>query len=224
MVDVKNEPLLRQYVEAVLKAPSSLSLTATREPEIFWKRHVLDAVHLPMALPEEVVCLHLKIADIGSGNGIPGIPLAIEYPDWHITMIDSDNKKCGFMDSFCKINAIINATVIVGRSEELAHRSDLREAFDLVLSRALSKLPSALELSVPFLKLNGYQIVPHGTFYKEALASAEKAMKELGIELKAVIPYYSDSGVTYQALLFQKVHSTPSIYPRRTGIPSKRPL
>ena len=83
--------------------------------------------------------------------GIPGIPTAIAVPAWTVFLLDSDNKKCGFIDMFCKFNAIKNVHTIAGRAEVIGH-GDMRESYDIVFARALGKLPVALELAAPFVK------------------------------------------------------------------------
>src|SRR5690348_16995610 len=100
--------LLEKYVAAVLSAPHSLALTATRDAKEFWERHVLDALKISEVLPVELHKRSLRVLDVGSGNGVPGLPIGIALPDWQVILLDSNNKKCGFLDTFCKFNAIKN--------------------------------------------------------------------------------------------------------------------
>lgn len=216
--------LLQKYVNAVLAAPSSLGLTATTDPAEFWERHVLDALKLISLLSPEQHNRSLKVIDIGSGNGIPGIPAAIAAPEWDVFLLDSDNKKAGFLDMFCKYNAIGNVHVIAERAEAAAHRPELREQFDLAFARALGKLPIALELALPFVKKNGTLIIPHGQSHTKELALVKKAMKELGATHTQATSYQLTKGVTFTALFFSKTAETPERYPRKVGIPRKRPL
>ena len=116
----EQDKLLRRYAEAVVEAPAHLHLTADRELKEFWNRHVQDAVKLLEMIPPSHRGAGARILDVGSGNGIPGIPVAILEPTWNIEMLDSDNKKCGFLDMFCKKFSVRNAHVIVGRAESLA--------------------------------------------------------------------------------------------------------
>jgi len=206
------EALLRKYAEAVVQSPPHLHLTADREIGLFWKRHVLEAV----ALLEVIPPLHteVKVLDIGSGNGIPGIPIAILRPSWQVYLLDSDNKKCGFLDTFCKFNAIENAQVIACRAEDMATKK-WRESFNYVISRALAKLPTALELSSAYLMIGGRLIVPHGTSLESELARSRHAVIELGLAFE---------GYKNGALYFMKTKETPEKYPRRSGVPSRRPL
>lgn len=216
--------LLDKYVDAVMHAPASLCLTATRDPKEFWERHVLDALKMLEVLPKEFHQDKLRVIDVGSGNGIPGIPIAIAVPQWPVTLLDSNNKKCGFLDMFCKFNAIYNAKVMIARAEVIAHDEEYREKFDLVFSRALAKLPSALELCITFAKINGCVIVSCGTLYRKELENSQRALLELGCSLYQVIPYQINRDHGFNLLLFKKDHETPERYPRKTGIPTKRPL
>ncbi len=216
--------LLDVYVKAVMTASQTQSLTAARDADEFRSRHVVDAQKLLEFFPDNSADAALRLLDIGSGNGIPGMVFAILRPTWQIVLLDSNTKKALFLDTFIKSNGIKNAAVLCDRAEILARKPDLRATFDLVTARALSKLPVALELSSPFLKLGGLLIVPHGTSHEEELERSKKAMKELGVVLKEKNAYKLNSGPEFTALTFQKEQNTPDTYPRRVGIPDKRPL
>jgi 16S rRNA (guanine527-N7)-methyltransferase len=218
-----SKELLEKYVQAVLAAPESLHLTATRDPGEFWRRHVLDALKLVELFPPSVHKKPCKVLDVGSGNGIPGIPAAIAVPDWDVYLLDSNNKKCGFLDMFCNFNLIKNVHTIAGRAEVLGYGT-MRDAYDIVFARALGKLPTALELASPFLKVGGTLVVPHGTSWVTELQRSKKALKELGVSFKDKMSYTLGESTIFTALLFEKTGSTPDKYPRTTGIPTKRPL
>ncbi len=215
--------LLEKYAQAVLAAPESLHLTATREPGEFWSRHVLDALKLVELIPPSEQKRPLKVLDIGSGNGIPGIPMAIAVPIWSMDLLESNSKKSGFLDMFCKSTGIKNVRVLTGRAELLG-RGEGRNSYDFVFARALGKLPVALELAAPFVRVGGSLIVPHGTSWNLEVKRSAKALSELRLILKEPIPYSIGRGVNFVSLLFEKIGSTPDIYPRAVGIPSKRPL
>jgi 16S rRNA (guanine527-N7)-methyltransferase len=215
--------LLEKYVLAVMAAPRSLQLTATEDPREFWQRHVLDALKLVELFPPSDHEKTMKVLDVGSGNGIPGLPAAIAAPSWTVDLLDSNSKKCGFIDMFCKFNAIKNLHVIVGRAEVLG-RSEMRGTYDIVFARALGKLPVAMELASPFAKVGGTLIVPHGTTWAKELERSKKAMKELGLNLRDKVAYTLGEGTKFTALVFEKIHSTSDKYPRAVGIPAKRSL
>src|SRR5436305_658827 len=109
--------LLEKYVTAVMTAPASLQLTAAKTEVEFWERHVLVALSMFERPQKAIQDQSLRVLDNGIGNGIPGLPAAIAFPRWHVFLLDSDSKKCGFVDMFCKSNDIKNVTVLAGRSE-----------------------------------------------------------------------------------------------------------
>jgi len=223
-VQNSQKQLLEKYVAAVMAAPASLGLTATEDPAEFWERHVLDALKVVELLPRQLQEAPLKVIDVGSGNGVPGIPAAIALPRWQLNLLDSNNKKCGFLDMFCKFNVVKNVRVMAGRAEEFAHQMDMREQFDLAFARALGKLPVALELTLPFLKREGLLIIPHGNSYKAELANSQRALKELGAVHQESIAYQLNATLSFTVLVFKKNHETPERYPRKSGQPRKRPL
>lgn len=218
----QQETLLKRYAEAVVHSPPHLHLTADRELEQFWVRHVQDALKLLEAVPPEYKRIGVRVLDVGSGNGVPGIPLAIAVPEWGLELLDSDNKKCGFLDMFCKNNAIKNVKVMVGRAEVLAQGA-FRECFDLVFARALSKLRVALELAGAFVAVNGLLIVPHGTSWEAEVKESSNALKAMGLsflEKKS----HTIEGIAFHNLVFKKVSSSMKAHPRPIGIPVKKPL
>lgn len=214
--------LLKKYSEAVEKSPPRLGLTAANERLRFWDRHVLDALAMIQSLPKEWKTANLKVIDVGTGNGVPGLPIAIVLPDWRVNMLDSDNKKVGFLDTFCIFSEINNVSFSTERAEKLAHNETERESYDLVFARALGKLPTTLELGSPFAKVGGKIIVSHGTSWRQALISAEHSIKSLNIKFNKTNIYSSDKKGVF--LVFNKEDHTPPKYPRRIGVPERRPL
>jgi 16S rRNA (guanine527-N7)-methyltransferase len=217
----QQDHLLDLYAQAVVSAP--INLTSETDKAIFRQRHVADAMALSGQIKAEALETPVsKVLDVGSGNGIPGLVLAILHPEWQLTLLDSSNKKCLFLDTFIKNNALQNVVVQCIRAEELAH-TDQRETYDLVICRALEKLPTAIELTLPFLKQAGALIVSHGTSWQEELQRSENGLKILGGTFKKATPY-SVNNTTFYMLLFEKTGLTPERYPRNVGIPTKRPL
>ena len=207
-----------------MAAPASLCLTAAHSPVEFWERHVLDALKMLDLIPKKLRDAELRVIDVGSGNGVPGIVAAIALPNWQVYPLDSNNKKCGFIDMFCKLHAIKNVHVIARRAEDYGHEKTARESFDFGFARALGKLSVALELTLPFIKREGLLAIPHGQSHKEEIARSEKAMKELGAAFQGATPYQLNKNVGFTLLTFLKTHETPEKYPRKSGQPAKHPL
>jgi 16S rRNA (guanine527-N7)-methyltransferase len=218
-------PLLDHYVKAVLDAPRELHLTSENDRPLFQQRHVADAQALlhtyTQAYPPPSPA---KVLDVGTGNGVPGMVLAILRPDWQVDLVDSNAKKSGFLDTFSKSHAMPNVQVFWDRAEKLGHMAQ-RESYDLVFCRALSKLPTALELTLPFLKVGGQLIVSHGTSWPEELKRSETALTKLQAEFIKTVHYaVPNIEGDFVALIFTKKVPTPKQYPRNVGIPDKRPL
>jgi 16S rRNA (guanine527-N7)-methyltransferase len=216
------ESVLRKFAESVVNSPAHLHLTSDRDLQRFWERHVEDGLRLHDIIPKKTVKANLRVLDLGSGNGVPGIPLGILEPGWTICALDSDLKKCGFIDTFCKHNLITNVSVLAGRAEDLAH-ADIRGSYDVVFARALAKLPVTVELAGAFVAKGGLLIVPHGTSWETDLKKTMKAISALGLAFLRS-ESYTLGKINYFALLFSKENDTPPSYPRRAGMPQKRPL
>ena len=107
-------------------------------------------------------------------------------PHWQVNLLDSNSKKCGFLDTFLKFNSIINGGVLLGRAEVFWQDPIYREIQDIVFARALSKLPSAIEFSAAFVKVGGKLIVPHGTSVDAEIERSKKTMKEMGVEIEGI--------------------------------------
>jgi 16S rRNA (guanine527-N7)-methyltransferase len=212
--------LLKKYAEAVLAAPAHFHLTSDRNFETFWERHVADAIQLHKFIPPQKDH-ETRVLDVGSGNGIPGIPIAIIEPTWTVELLDSDNKKCLFLDTFVKNNAIINVHIHATRAELFA-KGQNRSSYQVVFARALSKIRVALELTAAQVAIGGLLIVPHGTSWQNDLADLA-ILEQLGLS-KPEIHAYNLGNNEYFALIFSKVTETNAKYPRANGIPSKRPL
>jgi 16S rRNA (guanine527-N7)-methyltransferase len=222
MMTPQQETLLKRYADAVIHSPPHLHLTADRDLKQFWVRHVLDALTLLGFVPQEYKKLGVRILDVGSGNGIPGIPIAIATPEWSIELLDSDNKKCGFLDVFCKSYAIKNVKIIAGRAEALAQGA-FRERYEVVFARALGKLRVTIELAGAFVAVGGMLIVPHGTSWESELSESLNAISAMGLTFLQKVSYPLEN-VIFHALLFKKSNAAPEIYPRPIGVPDKKPL
>jgi len=220
MITSQQQALLKKYAEAVLAAPQHYHLTSDRDFQTFWNRHVEDALKLHDFIPPQKD-RQTRVLDVGSGNGIPGIPISIIEPSWTVDLLDSDSKKCLFLDTFINNNAINNVHVHAARAELFAKGSN-RSAYQIVFARALSKIRVALELTAAQVSLGGVLIVPHGTSWRSELSDLS-ILEQLGLS-KPEIHTYKLGNNEYFALIFRKESETNDRFPRANGIPSKRPL
>ena len=161
----------------------------------------------------------IKIIDIGAGAGIPGIPLKIIKDDVSLTLVDSNNKKCDFLEMVsAKLN--IKTNVVCARIEDLAHNNNHREKYDLCISRALSKISILHEFALPFLKLSGEALHIKGKNISKEIIESEYSAKVLGGSLAN----YSTVTTMSSIVKYKKTGNTPKSYPRKVGIPKKSPL
>ena len=168
-----------------------------------------------------------RVVDVGAGAGLPGLPLKLAVPSTSLTLVESTGKKANFLRHVVDTLALDGVEVLTGRAEELAHRPELRDSFDLALARGLARLPTLLECTLPFTRTGGLVAAwKHGgEGLKEELASARNALQLLGGRVQSIYPVKAtgleDNRVV---VIIEKVRDTPDDYPRRNGVPRKQPL
>lgn len=180
--------------------------------------HILDCLHLHSLLPP-----FGRALDLGSGNGMPGIPLAVLRPEASLSLLDSRASRIRFLRRIIWEMHLDNAELLEGRAEELA-RGERRESFDAVLARAMAPLPVLLELGLPFVRVGGALYALKGPRAQEEWKEAERAASLLGGELEEVWDYTLPASRERKVLVIRKKAVTPPLYPRRPGIPARRPL
>ncbi len=208
---------LLAFGELVFEGNQRLNLTGKLDWPILIYKHLLDSLSvLPYTLDIEG-----KVLDVGTGAGFPGVPLAIMNPHWQVTLLDSLRKRMDFLTE-ATTQLSLPVEVVWSRAEDFG-QSQARESFSLVVSRAVAKLPVLLELCLPSVAVGGQFIAYKGP--EEELEAATRALKLLGGEILAVHQFQLPQGYGQrQLIVFKKVRSTPSAYPRRAGIPEKKPL
>jgi len=163
------------------------------------------------------------VIDIGTGAGIPGLPLKIMRPDLAVTLLEAIGKKVRFLEEIVQQLDLKDVQVLHGRAEELARDPAYRETFALALARAVAPLRILVELALPFVRPGGYLAAPKGSGAQREVREASVALRLCGGEIAAV--QHLDVPDTAPTLvLIRKIGETPNAYPRRPGIPSKRPL
>lgn len=206
------------YGALLLKANSVMNLTAIKEPEDVARLHFLDCAALLTAAD----FAGKAVADVGSGAGFPGVPLRILRPDMRLTCLDSVGKKMDFVRASCAALGMEDVRCLWGRAEEMP---ELREKFDIVVSRAVAELHLLAELCLPLAKPGGLFVAMKGPDCDEEAARADFAVRALGGRVREIRRYaIPGTDVTHAAVVVEKVKPTPPQYPRRWAQIKKKPL
>lgn len=213
---------LAGFRNLILDWSRKFNLTALLEAESIDGRLIAESLRLAPFLP---VRPGLRAIDVGTGAGIPGIPLAIARPDIAFTLVDSTGKKIRFVELVSAELGLANVTAIHNRSELLAHDPVHREQYDIGLARAVTQLAALAELILPFLVIGGRALLPKGEEVTDELARAQDAISMLGgsLERAELLSQVSCCGVT-RLIILDKIGTSLVRYPRRPGLPEHDPL
>jgi len=206
---------LEIFIDAMMTAP--FNLTAVKTLREAYLKHVIEIL-----LPFRGHTLRGTLVDVGSGGGVPGVPLAVVFDDLEVWAVESVRKKTEFLTRMVE-DLHLRVHILNGRAEELAHAKDYRERFDYATSRALGKLPVALELMAGFVKEGGCLLLYRGKKYDEERRNMYTALQKLALEEEKSVRYRTASKDLVLAI-FRKTGVLDARYPRRSGIPEKRPL
>ena len=205
-----------------------MNLTSVADYAGVQTKHFLDSLTVCLAAGNPLPS-GIRLVDIGAGAGFPGVPLKIAFPDIRLSLVEATGKKADFLSYLTKNLGLDSVDVLRGRAEDLAHEPSLRESFDLAVSRGVARLSILAELTLPFCKIGGASIaLKHGgpsSKLQGELAAAAHALETLGGRIEGLHPVnvagLEDNRVV---LRLDKTGPTPERYPRRPGIPAKRPL
>lgn len=208
-----------KYYELLVEWNEKINLTAITEPDEVIKKHFCDSLASLEYIKEGA-----KIADVGTGAGFPGIPIAIVRDDVNILLIDSLNKRIKFLDAVVSELGLKNVETVHLRAEE-GGRSELRDSFDVVTARAVAALNVLAEYCVPYVKPGGMFLSYKGENVQEELDGAKNAIEKLCSEIKDTVVYnIPDSDISHSIVMILKKCNTPKIYPRTSAKISKSPL
>lgn len=208
---------LAKYLDLLLETNKQFNLTAITEPEEAWTKHILDSLSLIPALAKEGV---EHIVDVGSGGGLPGIPLAITMPEVTFTLVETTRKKAMFLSDTVEQLGLENVTVIAERAENLATKDGgFRDIADAVIARAVGPLQVLLELTIPFAKVDGVVLAIKGERAPIEIEDARKALHVLKAEVES-----SERTTTGTVVAIRKKEPTPKKYPRTAGEPKRLPI
>lgn len=215
-----------RYRALLLERNAQFNLTAIREPIDIERRLFLDALAMLPAIDAFVLGRRpsagkMRLIDVGSGAGFPGLALKIARPALNVVLLDATRKKVGFLREVIDALELPAIRAMHGRAEELARDDAFRERFDMATARAVAALPTLLELTVPFLDVGGQAFLPKGLEIAEELQRGACATRQLGAEI-----ILADIAPTAESrlVIVEKLRPTPTMFPRRAGMPNQSPL
>ena len=217
-----------KYLSLLLEWNQHINLTAITDPVDIQNRLFLDSLTCTIITGD---LSNQRVVDVGSGAGIPGIPLKILFPQVQLTLLESVAKKARFLEEVCQVLAFGNVDIVVERAERIGQNADFRESYDWALARAVAPLSVLVEYLLPLCKVNGHILAQKGGNAWAEVETAIPAIKLLGGGPVKIFPEQSlgernknHIQVKNVLVVIRKIDQTPNEYPRRIGMPSKRPL
>lgn len=210
------------YAALLTEWNERINLTAIIEPDAVRVRHFLDSLSVVQVAP---MATGMKLIDVGTGAGFPGIPLAIAYPDVSVMLMESTGKKVDFLDLVADELDLANVYTLRARAEEAGHDRTHRGQYDLVLARAVARMPALMEYLLPLARVGGRCVAMKGITAEDETKDATYALKLLGGKVERIesiqLPDVEDP---HYLVVVQKTDATPKPYPRNPGTPTRKPL
>lgn len=222
----------RRYLELLQAWNRSINLTAVKNPEDIVEQLFIRSLRVAVPAGGNVSTAGWfegrRVIDIGSGAGFPGLPLKLALPGSEVTLLESNFRKCAFLEHVVKELNLDGVNVVNARAEDAARLTEHREGYQLATARGVGRLSLLAEYVLPFLQLGGVAVLPKGPDLTHVRAEADDAVyaaDELGAA-PAIIQSVAHPGSspTDHTVYWMKIQPTPDRYPRRAGIPAKRPL
>ncbi len=218
--------LLGRYLDLLLETNKQFNLTAIKDADAAWRRHIIDSLTLLPGLAD--VESASRVIDVGSGGGLPGIPVAIARPDLSVTLLEATGKKARFLERCAAELPLPNVAVLNLRAESAGRDRDHRERYDVVICRAVGPMAELLEYTLPLVAVGGRLLAMKGPSVERELDAAGDALAILGAGELQVIEAYppTSQGPAADALIVSvsKENPTPRLYPRAPGMPRQEPL
>lgn len=216
-----------KYYELLIEKNKVMNLTAITDKEDVIVKHFIDSIALIPYLTDKGININnkLKIIDIGTGAGFPGLPLKIMMPDVKFTLLDSLNKRVSFLNEVIDELKLKDIEALHGRAEDYASDNKYREKYDICVSRAVANLSTLSEYCIPFVKEDGYFISYKAGESEEEINKSKNAIKILGGKINKVEEFVLPGTDVSRVFVFiRKLELTDKKYPRKAGVPAKKPL
>lgn len=220
----KQKEQFYQYYELLNEWNKVMNLTAITELDEVVTKHFVDSLLLLKVVPD-IDTTAYKCIDVGTGAGFPGIPLKIAFPNLKVTLLDSLNKRVGFLNEVIKQLGLEEIQAVHGRAEDYGRDGAYREQFDLCVSRAVANMSTLSEYCIPFVAKGGLFVPYKSGKVEEEVKQAESAVRKLGGQMGEVITHIlPGTDVERTFIPVKKVGVTAKKFPRKAGLPSKEPL
>lgn len=211
--------------QQILQGNRQFNLTRITEPEEFWEKHLWDSLRGIASLLLTPHLDALKVLDIGTGAGFPGLPIAIAQPTWSLTLLDSTRKKINFLNHVRDELSLQQVQTLCDRVEALGQNPRYRATYDLALIRAVSAASVCAEYALPLVKVGGLAILYRGHWQADETAALEPILEQLGATLETVDTFLTPlTGGERTCLYLRKTAPTPPQFPREIGVPTQKPL
>ena len=211
-----------RYFELLVEWNQKINLTAITEKEEVYLKHFYDSI-API-LQGLIENQEIKLLDIGAGAGFPSLPMKILYPQLDVTIIDSLNKRINFLQLLAEELGLEGVHFYHGRAEDFAQDKKFRAQFDIVTARAVARMQVLSELTIPYLKVGGKLLALKASNAPEELTESKNALNLLFSKVEDNISYTLPNGDPRYITVVEKKKETPNKYPRKAGMPNKRPL
>ena len=218
----EQEAQFDQYARELAVWNQHTNLTAITDPDAVRLRHFLDSLTVIKAVP---MTPGLRVIDVGTGAGFPGLPLRMVCPDIQMTLLEATGKKVAFLQHLIDLFKLDHVINVNARAEDAAHDYTHRAAYDVVVARAVARLPALIEYLLPFAKVGGLCVAMKGRTAQDEAADSTNALAVLGGRIRSIETFHLP-GVEepHHLVLVEKVAPTPRDYPRKPGIPTRKPL
>ena len=226
-IDINKEQIRKfsRYLELLLQWNQKINLTSLKAPQEIIIKHFLDSISCVKGINKHFDTKEISVIDVGTGAGFPGIPIKIICPSIRLFLLEARNKKTIFLEKVTDEMNFQKVKILNGRAEIFGKSVDYREKYDVVISRAVAHLNVLSEYCLPLVRVGGLFVAQKGRLYKEETEKSLKAIRFLGGELIGVenvrIPFINQER---HLLVIKKIKNTPPKFPRKEGLPQKRPL
>ncbi len=212
-----------RYAAELVAWNQRLNLTRIVDPAEIAVKHFLDSLSLVVVLPDRAAAL--RLVDVGTGAGFPGLPLKIALPHLRLTLVESTAKKTAFLRHMVELLNLPDVAVVPARAEEAGRQAEHRQQYDVAAARAVAALPTLAEYLLPLVRVGGLAVAAKGQNPAQEVAEARAALKLLGGQVDRVVPVSVPGlNAARHLVVIRKTAPTPARFPRRPGLPAKQPL